>query len=202
MPRNNPYSDVPIAPSDLDIKELSNGREAELDIGFGRGHFILDRAEARPDTTIIGLEMRRKWVNLVGQRALQRGLTTVEVFFGDAKALLPGWGPDGSLTSVFINFPDPWWKKRHQKRLVVTTTLIREVARLLRPGGVLLVQTDVQERARKYGEVLVSEPTLSLVQGDADSRSEQNPLGVMSHRELKCAQAGLPVFRFLLRKDR
>lgn len=200
MPRNNPYSGVPNAPSELDIAAVSKGREVELDIGFGRGQFILDRAEVRPEAIVIGLEMRRKWVDLVGERALRRGLHNIEVYYGDAKALLPGWGPDGSLTSVSINFPDPWWKKRHQKRLLITSSLIGEVARLLRPGGNLLVQTDVQNRGQRYLEVLSAELTLSLEPGGGESTSEQNPMGVMSHRESKCAAAGLPIFRFFLRK--
>ena len=76
MPRNNPYSDVPSAPSELDLLEI--GSELELEIGFGRGHFILDRAEAQPKAFVLGLEMRRKWVALVASRAERRGLENVK----------------------------------------------------------------------------------------------------------------------------
>lgn len=201
MPRSNPYAGVPSAPLELDLQARASGRDIELEIGFGRGQFILDRAEAHPETVLLGLEMRRKWVDLVTQRAQQRGCNNVEVLFGDARLLLPSWGPEASLAAVFINFPDPWWKKKHKKRRVVTSELLREVGRLLRPDGVLLVQTDVPERAVAYHSILCADQQLSLEEGSANRPSEgENPLGVMSHREKKCQAAGLPVYRFLLRR--
>jgi tRNA (guanine-N7-)-methyltransferase len=200
MPRNNPYSNVPAAPTSIDLAELAEGRDVEIDIGFGRGHFVLDRARARPEALILGLEMRRKWVGLVSERAARRGLTNLQVWYGDARYLLADWGPAASLSAAFINFPDPWWKERHQKRLVVSPSTVRELARLLRPGGQLLVQTDVEDRVGFYRAALESEPSLREALGDAASPLDHNPIGTQSHREKKCAQAGLPVYRLFFEK--
>lgn len=200
MPKNNPYANVPVAPQELDLRELGQDCEIELDIGFGRGHFIIDRAEARPEALILGLEMRRKWVGVVSDRAARRELENITLWYGDARHLLKSWGPEGSLTTAFINFPDPWWKKRHQKRLVVSEPTLREVARLLRPGGHLLVQTDVAERVETYRAALSAVPELEECLGSAEHPLDHNPVGTQSHREKKCAQAELPVFRFYFQK--
>ena len=66
--------------------------------------------------------------------------------------------PDASVRRFFVHFPDPWWKKRHAKRLVVRDTFLAEVARLLEPGGELFVQTDVEERARAYEDLVSLDP--------------------------------------------
>jgi tRNA (guanine-N7-)-methyltransferase len=200
MPRNNPYAEVPVAPPELDLAALGAGRDVEIDVGFGRGHFILDRAVARPEALLLGLEMRRKWVGTVAAKARRLGLANVELFYGDVRSVLDGWGPDGAVAAVHVHFPDPWWKKRHHKRRVLTAETVRRFAHLLRDGGVLFVQTDVEDLARLAHGLLTAEPALALRHGRPDAPSDHNPIGTMSHRERKCVEAGLPVYRFLLER--
>jgi tRNA (guanine-N7-)-methyltransferase len=200
MPRNNPYANVPAAPADLDLEAYASGRPLELEVGFGRGHFIMDRGAQQPETRHLGLEVRRKWVALAAQRAVDRGLNNVELLYGNVHELLPTWQPEGYLSSVFINFPDPWWKKRHRKRLVVAPDMLAHYARLLRPGGLLFLQTDVAERAELYEALLRQEPGLRQRLDSTGAPLTENPLGVMSHREKKCAQTGLSVYRFVFEK--
>jgi tRNA (guanine-N7-)-methyltransferase len=149
---------------------------------------------------LLGLETRRKWVGLARRRAAARGLGNVEPWFGDARAVLGTWGPPGAFAAIFVNFPDPWWKKRHQKRLVVEAEAVGVMARLLRPGGALFVQTDVAERAAAYRAVLEAEPRLHEARGRGEGADGSNPFGVASHREGKCLEAGLPVFRLLFER--
>ncbi len=192
----SPYADVPVAPRRPDLAALAAGREVELEIGFGRGHFVLARAAARPEALVVGLEVRRKWVGLVDARARRAGLDNVVAWLGDARAVLAAAGPDGVASWVFLHFPDPWWKKRHRKRLLLTSRLAADLARLLRPGGRLLVQTDVEERARLYRGVLEAEPRLeALPLPDGAS-----PVAERSHREQKCLEAGLEVHRLLFER--
>src|SRR5438876_45170 len=68
---------------------------------------------------------------------------------GTARDVLPRFAA-GSIARVFVHFPDPWWKKRHRKRLLVGTPLLAELVRVLAPGGELFIQTDVEERAAGY----------------------------------------------------
>ena len=91
--KSNPYNEVPSIPGDgsLCISELlpPNSDSFELEIGSGKGRFVLDRAEANSKTGFVGLETRRKWVHLVTERAEKRGISNVRVWLGDAKTVLP-----------------------------------------------------------------------------------------------------------------
>src|SRR4051812_29196235 len=105
--------------------ERDFGRKAplELEIGPGHGGFALDYAAAHPEIDLVLIETRRADVELIRARAARRGLPNVVVFHGDAKLLLPRFFVPGSLGGVHVQFPDPWWKKRHHKRRLVDADL-------------------------------------------------------------------------------
>lgn len=167
----------------------------ELEIGFGRGMFILERAEAVPDHCVLGLEIKRKWAYRVQQRCRRRALANAHVMAGDAREVLPRMGPEGALQRAFIHFPDPWWKKRHAKRRLVDAWLLDELARLLRSGGELFLQTDVDARAAETVDALRRHEAF-LLQGQ-DGFMERNPYEARSNREKRCEEDGLPVYRML-----
>lgn len=188
---------------DIDVRELFPGRTDasgpyELEIGFGRGMFLIERAQAASNSAILGLEIKRKWAYLVAERARRLGLgeDRVRVFGADARDVLPRLSPEGSFARVFMHFPDPWWKKRHTKRRLSGPAFFDPIARLLCPGGELFIQTDVEERAecfvadvREHGAFDVSQ---SYVEG--------NPYQARSNREKRAIEDGLPVFRILARR--
>ncbi len=194
----NPYRNVPSVPDGLDLSTLAaSGVELELEIGFGRGQFALARAQARPNAHVLGLEVRRKWVGVLRARAERLRIDNVTFYHGDGKMNLPQFGPDGVLSWAFVHFPDPWWKKKHRKRLVVTAESVAHLARLLEPGrGKLLIQTDVPDRGELYHQVVAAEPTLELIELDHGERAVDQ----MSHREKKCLETGLPVWRVLAQR--
>src|SRR5215470_8479649 len=140
-----PYEDAPRLPEGdgpVDARTLVTGSWLELEIGPGRGGFLFERAVAAPSAALIGLEMRRKWAAIVDLRLAKAGLAKrARVFAEDARFALPRLGPSGAFKRAFLHFPDPWWKKRHQKRLVMGDAFVVEIARLLEPGGELFVQT-------------------------------------------------------------
>lgn len=180
----------------LDLLEIfPQSREIEMEIGFGRGLFLRQRAARVPEHGLLGIEIKNKWAYLVEQRAQAAGLGNVRVFAGDVRELLPRLRPAGALARVFIHFPDPWWKKRHEKRSVVCTATLDALAPLLRPGGELFVQTDVQDRAQAHHALLAAHPAFEL--GAGDGWLAENPYGAVSNREARAAQDGLPVYRLL-----
>jgi tRNA (guanine-N7-)-methyltransferase len=178
----------------LDLAGLLPGEgEIELEIGFGHGLFLYERAVARPDVRIVGLELKRKWAYLVAERCARRGLRNVTVWAADARATLPRVAA-ASVSRLFMSFPDPWWKKRHLKRSLVGAALLDEIARILRPGGEFFLQTDVEDRALLHLEALAADARFEARALDA------NPYLARSNREARAAEDGLPVYRTLALK--
>jgi tRNA (guanine-N7-)-methyltransferase len=197
-PRPRPYADAPRLPEgQVDLRDVVQGVTFEIEIGPGRGGFLLERAAIVPDAAIVGLEVRRKWAAVVDARLAKRGLASrARVFAEDAGPALARLGPDGVLARVFLSFPDPWWKKRHQKRLVVRPALLDDVARLLRPGGELFVQTDVESRALEYeGQLSADERFVTAGDSSGSARLADNPYGARSNRERRAIADGLPIHR-------
>jgi tRNA (guanine-N7-)-methyltransferase len=197
MPR--PYEDAPRLPEGerIEVRTLAAGEWCELEIGPGRGWFLVERAAAEPLAALVGLEVRRKWASIVDGRLAARGLgKRARVFAEDARLALPRLTPDSSVRRVFVHFPDPWWKKRHAKRMVVQGDLVDQIARLLEPGGELFVQTDVEDRAAGYEEIVSAHPAFAAA-GDAPGspRLADNPYGARSPRERRAIADGLPVHR-------
>lgn len=171
--------------------------EYEIEIGPGRGGFVFERCAAAPEVSILGLEIRLKWAHIVDQRLGKAGLhDRARVFGGDAKEALARLEPAASVRAVFLLFPDPWWKKRHEKRLVLGDELLDHIARLLMPGGKLFIETDVEERAELYATRVAAHPAFEPA-GDAPGSLllAENPWGARSPREHRAIADGLPIFR-------
>jgi tRNA (guanine-N7-)-methyltransferase len=176
---------------EFDLGSLIPGDgDLELEIGFGRGRFLIERAQAAPGSRIVGIEIKAKWAHLVEERRKRLGLSNVVALHGDAREILSR--TQGSLARVFVHFPDPWWKKRHARRRVVDEDFVVQLARLIRPGGELFVQTDVDDRASAMAERIAA--------SEFDVRAgfdHANPYGARSNREVRAEEDGLPIYRVL-----
>ncbi|HVH46462.1 MAG TPA: tRNA (guanine-N7)-methyltransferase [Labilithrix sp.] len=203
--RPGPYAHAPRLPEgdEVDLRSLGKGEHIELEIGPGpKAGFLLERAAAAPEALLVGLEIRRKWATVGDERLAKHGFGAhARVFCEDARIALPRLRPNGGVRRVFLHFPDPWWKKRHQKRLVMGDVFLTEVARLLEPGGELLIQTDVEERAELYANV-VGESDAFVPAGEREGSPviAENPFGARSPREHRAIADGLPVHRMLWRR--
>jgi tRNA (guanine-N7-)-methyltransferase len=176
---------------------FASSAEIEMEIGFGRGMFLLQRAARVPASGLLGIEIKDKLAVRVAERVARRGLERVRVLAGDARAIVAKLGPDASLARVFMHFPDPWWKKRHAKRRLLDSALLDQLARLLRPGGELFVQTDVEERAEVFLSEVKQHRAFRL---EGDGYIAENPFGAVSNREARAIQDGLPIYRLLARR--
>ena len=199
-----PYHDAPRLPEGarVEIASIASGEWVEVELGPGRGWFLVERAEVEPRAALIGLEVRRKWASIVDGRLSAKGLgARARVFAEDARIALPRLGPDQSVRRFFVHFPDPWWKKRHAKRLLVQPGFLDQIARLLEPGGELFVQTDVEERAGGYEEIASLDDRF-VAEGDAPGspRLAENPYTARSSRERRAIADGLPVHRLRWRR--
>jgi tRNA (guanine-N7-)-methyltransferase len=157
----------------------------------------VQRAERVPAAGLLGIEIKDKLAVRVAERVARRRLERVRVLAGDARAIVAKLGPDAALARVFMHFPDPWWKKRHAKRRLLDASLLDQLARLLRPGGELFVQTDVEERAEVFLSELQQHGAFAIEGGGYVA---DNPFGAVSNREARAVQDGLPIYRLLARR--
>lgn len=187
--------DVAVQPEILPFDwQATFGRQAPrtLEIGFNRGRFLRAMAEKWPDHDHIGIEVRRRYVYRFAQLhgRPDTAARNVRVIWADAKRVTGPLFAEQKLDAIFINFPDPWWKKRHHKRRLVQTDFAQEMMGLLAPGGRIWVKSDVPAIADEIDGVLAQTAGL----GDRKPFAQDDlPL---THREARCVATGLPITRF------
>jgi len=163
------------------------GRSApvEVEIGSGKGRFLNALAETHPERDLLAVERAAKYHRLECQRAARRGLANIRVIRTTAEDLLLRLLAPASVEAIYVLFPDPWPKKRHHKRRLLTVPTMTAMAQALAPGGRLLIKTDHPGYAEVIGEVLAQ-----VVAGDAGRP------GVLSMLDPAAAFEGLPLSGF------
>ena len=149
-----------------------------LEIGFGMGHSLVEMAEARPDTNFIGIEVHRPGIGKLFHGLENTGADNVRVYCHDAVEILRDCIADASLDTVQIFFPDPWHKKRHQKRRLVQAPFVGLLVKKLKEGGTLHIATDWEHYAEQMMNVLDAEKCLtnSFGSGCFSPRPDDRPL--------------------------
>jgi tRNA (guanine-N7-)-methyltransferase len=172
-----------------------------LDIGCARGSFLLEMAQQMTDWNFLGLEIRETLVNQANQVRAELGLANLHYLFCNANTSLQPLLeslPPGTLHQASIQFPDPWFKKRHQKRRVVQAEVVEQLAEFLIPGGRVLLQSDVEAVAIDMCDRFQSHPGFTR----SDSQwLPTNPLPVATERELFTLAKGEPVYRAVFIKS-
>lgn len=156
------------------------GREAPVvfEIGYGMGLSLVAMAGAETDKDFIGVEVHRPGVGSLLNEASTAGLTNVRTFNDDAVEVLKQCIPDGSLSRVQIYFPDPWHKKRHNKRRLVQLKFIELLRPKLKMGGVIHLATDWENYAEQMMEVMSNAESFKNMEGPQEysPRPEFRPL--------------------------
>jgi tRNA (guanine-N7-)-methyltransferase len=134
----------------VDLRELfGNDRPVVLEIGSGKGRFLIASATERPDANLIGIEKSLHYYRVIDERVAKRGLTNVRLFNHDAFVVLHDVLPDESIDEIHIYFPDPWPRKRYQKRRIIREEALHEMRRVMKSGASGVYVTD----HRDYFEV-------------------------------------------------
>ena len=144
-------------------KIFGNTHPVEIEIGTGKGTFLLARAAGRPEVNFFGIEFARAYCRYTADRLRRRGLTNVRVAQAEAAAFFKVCLADASVWRVHIYFPDPWPKRRHRRRRLIQPPFARNVRRVLRAGGQLIIVTDHIGYFRQIHNVLSSVPGLAPV---------------------------------------
>jgi tRNA (guanine-N7-)-methyltransferase len=127
----------------LDVAELfGNARRVVLEIGSGKGRFLIAAATSQPDVNFVGIEKSLHYHRVIRDRVAKRGLTNVRLINHDAFLVLRDMLPDASIDEIHIYFPDPWPRKREQKRRIIRAEVMVEITRVLVPGGSGIYVTD------------------------------------------------------------
>jgi tRNA (guanine-N7-)-methyltransferase len=147
------------APGDLLSIFAPPAREIWLEIGFGGGEHLLWQAQANPEVGLIGCEPFEDGVVKVLTAIETQHITNVRLWPDDARAVLR-WLPAASVTRVFVLFPDPWPKRRHQKRRLLSAATMALIARVLKPGGELRIGTDIADYTRTIFMAVAGTPAL------------------------------------------
>ncbi len=166
----------------------------ELEIGSGKGLYLLNESLVRTGTRFVGLELAAKYAWECQSKVEKSRRENLKFFACDAVAVIGQDVADASLDAVHVYFPDPWWKAKHKKRRVLNEQSLQDIQRILKPGGMLHFWTDVldyyeltleliEQVTTLDGPFFVSEPPASH---DMDYRT---------HFERRTRRNGLPVYR-------
>lgn len=177
------------------------GRRAplEVEVGSGKGLFLRTAAARRPDVDFLGTEIAPKYARFAAAGLVKRGLANAVVLLGDALRVFGELLPGASLAAVHIYFPDPWWKKRHQKRRVMRESFVADVERVLEPGGRLHFWSDVEEYFYAALELLADHTALEGPREVGEAPAEHD-MDYRTHFERRMRLHGDPVYRAEFRK--
>ncbi len=139
----------------LNWQELfGNQCPVELDVGCGRGLFLVNAGLANQDINYLGLELNYKEGRRAARRLKKQKMANVRILGGDANTTFDKFIAPASVSAIHVYFPDPWWKRRHMKRRLFTDVFAAKIAMALRIGGLLHVWTDVQEYFHVIGALM------------------------------------------------
>ncbi|MBK9035033.1 MAG: hypothetical protein IPL61_27845 [Myxococcales bacterium] len=171
------------------------GREVEVEIGCADAQFLFERAAADPSRHYVGIEIRHDLVDWVNRKAALEGAPVTAVFCHAQKHLAEVFAP-GAIDRVYVNFPDPWFKRRHAERRMVDDELVTNLAPLVRAGGDVFMQTDVWDLALAGLEAFERRDGWYENQaGPWTFWRAGNPYGVRSWREQNAEATSLPIWR-------
>lgn len=177
------------------LKEIQGSvGEWELEVGFGKGKYLLTRAEQDPTQRLMGIELVSQYFQLASDRAQRRGLYGLVLLQGEALFLLATWLPKGFAHTIHVYFPDPWPKSKHHRRRLFDEETVDLLLGALAPGGKVLFASDHVKYGERVLEVLKGHPMLDL-----EIYDHVWPGGARTNYEAKYIVEGRPILRLCAR---
>ena len=165
-----------------------------MEVGSGKGLFLQTAATQLPEHDFLGIEIGRKYARFTAARFVRHELSNAIILHGDGMKLFREILPDASLAAVHVYFPDPWWKKRHRKRRVLSASFLEDVARVLMAQGRFHFWTDVKDYFDSTLKLILEQDGL---QGPFEvlEQSAAHNLDYRTHFERRTRLHGAPVYR-------
>jgi tRNA (guanine-N7-)-methyltransferase len=192
------FSDLQTTPEALDpravrqaddsinsLNACNNYKKIIFEIGFGMGEATAHIAKVLPDTLFLACEVHEPGVGALLKRIHEQSIPNIRIISHDAVQVLDKMIPKASLDGIHIFFPDPWHKKRHNKRRLIQPPFVATLVQHLKPGGYLHCATDWQPYAEQMSEVLSAEPALKNTAEAYAEKPHYRPLTKFENRGLK-----------------
>jgi tRNA (guanine-N7-)-methyltransferase len=179
---------------------FDNAQPVEIEIGCGRGMFIIKRALENPAINFLGVEKSARFFRMLKERVVKSGAHNIRIMRTEAAYLMKKFVPANSVQAVHVYFPDPWPKKRHRKRRLVNGSFFESVARVLLPGGLLFFATDFQDY---FDEIIAMAPscrTLTKESNEKLSSQDVDPDTAATTYERKYLMQGRVIYRAVYKK--
>lgn len=176
-----PYANAP-----LDAQQAF-GREGKLilEIGFGMGEATAHIARVRPEDNFLCCEVHEPGVGALLKRIGEQDIHNIRILQHDAVEVIDNMLAEGSIDGVHIFFPDPWHKKKHNKRRLIQSPLVAKLVSRLKPGGYFHCATDWEPYAVQMLQVLSTEAQLSNTAPDYATKPDYRPLTKFENRGLR-----------------
>ena len=176
--------------------DLAPGAPVEVEIGAGKGNFMVEYAQKRPELRFVGIEIEPKYAKYGGSRLFRNHIPNAISLRGDALLFLRDYVPENSVSAFHMYQPDPWPKERQRRRRLLRPEFLDAIFRAARPGNEALFHwsTDFKEYDERAQEMFAETPFLELVQNDAPPT-----WGIMTNFEKKYRLEGRPIYRSVVR---
>ena len=176
---------------------LSFDKPYYLEIGSGKGQFLVDMAKKFNDKFFIGVERNVTCCGFTAKKLVDEEITNAKLMFINAEILMVNI-PDNSIEGIFLNFSDPWPKKRHHKRRLTAISYLNNYYRVLKPQGRLVIKTDNPDLFAFTLENLTETKFKTISQ--TDNYMDSDPFDTMTEYEQSFREEGVPIHRLVLEK--
>jgi len=166
----------------------------EIEIGSGKGLFLLNSSGEHPDRLFLGVEVSKKYSRFAAYRMAKQERDNAKMIRGDAMQFMHEFVADDSVAAVHIYFPDPWWKEKHRPRRIVNPQVVGDIQRVLQPGGIFHFWTDVEEYFESAIEIIQANSDL---QGPIEVAEQEaaHDMDFRTHFERRMRLNDHPVYR-------
>ena len=176
---------------------INNYENYYLEIGSGKGQFLVNMAKNHPDTFFIGMERNVTCAGFTAKKLVEGEVTNAKLVYADAGQVLPSINAE-SVEGIFLNFSDPWPKKRHAKRRLTSDSFLGQYYRILKRGGKLIFKTDNYDLFT-YSLEILENSTFKLVEANY-LYDGKDPFDEITEYEASFRELGQPIYRLILEK--
>jgi tRNA (guanine-N7-)-methyltransferase len=194
----NPLKASSLAPRDGPLA-LPDGPAVEVELGCGDAQFLFELARAQPDALFVGIDIRAPFIAEAERTRQLLGVENVQLLVGNLLVDSDRLFQPGRVRRFYVNFPDPWFKRRHHNRRWLTRESLAHLITALERNGELFFQSDVWELALEALALFEENDLLENVCGPW-TFLRVNPFGSRTEREDACIAGALPIWRLLYAK--